>query len=267
MIETDTKNRPPESLDSPRRAADKKGSPLGIVCALLVAAVVIVAILYWNKNTSAASLDAKLVQANSDNTQLRSDLDKANSTAADLHRQLDAANTQQADLKSRLDAAVAQQASLKSDISKARSDLASEKHSAGDQQNALQGQLQQANDQNADLHKQLEQAKSESADLKSKLADAQTDLQKMQAPAAAAAKQEAVPVTAAFEKAIFGSRYTLHLKDVGHDPLTVTVSVDGAARSPAQLQPGATSDVSDLKAGQSVMISADGFQALSVTVK
>ncbi|HEY1764633.1 MAG TPA: hypothetical protein VGF85_06895 [Opitutaceae bacterium] len=224
------------------------------------------AVLYWNKNTSATSLNAKLAQTNSDNSQLRSELDKANSNVADLRRQLDAGKTQEADITSRLDAAMAAQSALKSDLSKSHSDLTSQQRIAKDQQDALQGQIQQATDETGSLQKQLDQLKSENSDLKSKLADAQSNVEKAQPPAPAK-QQEAVPVTATFEKAFFGSRYTLHMKDVGHDTLDVTVSVDGAARPATKIQAGSTLDIGDLKAGQMVMISSEGYQPLSVAVK
>lgn len=272
MVETnETKKSPPGApFDSPPpRAADrKKGSALGIVCVLLVAALVVLAVMLWNKSKTSTELDSKLAQTTTDNSQLHSDLDRANSSVTDLRKQLEAGTASQASIKSQLDTAIAAQAALKSDLAKARSDQKSLQQTAKDQESALQNQVQQATDQTNSLQKQLDQQKSENSELKSKLADAQANVEKAQPPAAAAAKQqEAVPVSATFEKAFFGSHYTLHMKDVGHDALDVTVSVDGSARPASKIQPGSTTEVGDLKDGQTVMISSEGYQPLSLTVK
>ncbi len=267
MVDTknETQNRPPEPLDSPARNKRSKGSSAGIICALLVAAVVVVACLYWNKKAAVTDLGTKLSQANSDNSQLRSDLDKANANLADVRHQLDASNAQAADLKAQLASAASRQAALDSDLKRARADLSSLKQSSTQAETASNEQLQKATDDAANLRKQLEQAKSESADLSSQLASAQSALQKATPPPET--KQEVLPVSATFDKALFGSHYTMHLKDTGSGPLEVTVSVNGSARPATKIQAGATADIGDLKAGDTVQVSSAGFQPVSQTVK
>jgi septal ring factor EnvC (AmiA/AmiB activator) len=245
------------------------GAPFAIRATVFVLAVVIIILAYAAYHEKALLTDTKaqLTRANTDSNQAKSDLDQARSQATGLQTQVDQLKSQQTALQSQVADAQGKQADLQAQIVKAQglqADLKSRLDNANNQSAGLQAELARANNSAADARKQLDQANSHANDLQAQLDKAKTDA--TSAPLAAAALK-ALPVAATFEKGFWGGKYTMHVKNQGTDPLPINLTVDGGAVKSATVQPGMTYDMDDLKSGSNVVVSSDGFQTDTLTVK
>jgi hypothetical protein len=116
----------------------------------------------------------------------------------------------------------------------------------------------------ADVRKQLDQANAHAADLQAQMDKAKSDAA---TPAVAAAVVRPLPAGATFEKGFFGSKYTMHVKNQGTDPLPINITVNGGPVTSATVKGGETYDLKDVASGASVVISSDGFQTDNLIAK
>jgi len=260
-------NHPTDTHVDEEHRAPRSSLGLGAICAILAIGAVALGSLYRAESTLAAALNAKLAQADSEAGKIRADLERANAASTDLQRQLEASRVQLADLKSQLGRAADQRHALQAQLDNARAELGSLQKADKARDAGDQARLSQAADEVSGLRRQLDQAKSQSADLQTRLAAAESEVAKLQ-PLAARART--MPVAAAFERAFFGGRYTLHLRNQNPGPLKVTVTVDGSENPPtrsAVIPAGAALDMDSLREGQNVVVTSDGFDPVDLTVK
>ena len=174
-------------------------------------------------------------------------------SADDQQKQLKSLQGQKTDLQAQLTKSMASNADLSSQLEKSKQLVAS-----------LQANVDRANDSAARSQKQLDAANSHAADLQTMLDKAVNDAAK---PGTAAVEVRPLPISSSFEKAFWGGKYTLHLKNQGSELLRINVAVDGGSVSAATVQAGTMFDVSNLKEGSSVVVSSDGFTSVVLTVK
>jgi hypothetical protein len=245
------------------------GAPFAIRAIVFVFAVVIIILAYaaYHEKAQLTDTRAQLTRANSDSNQAKSDLDQARTQATGLQTQVDQLKSQQAALQAQVADAQGKQADLQAQVVKAQglqADLKTRLDNANNQSAQLQAELARANGSAADARKQLDVANAHANDLQAQLDKAKTDTASAQ-PAAAALK--ALPVAATFEKGFWGGKYTMHVKNQGTDALPINITVDGGPVKSATVQAGTTYDLDDLKSGSNVVVSSDGFQSDTLTVK
>jgi uncharacterized phage infection (PIP) family protein YhgE len=265
MIETSPTS--PESsvvYVQPTRSNTSFGLRAG--CFVLAAAVVVLISMVYQSRARLADTTTKLVQAQSEADQAKSDIQGANTKAADLQRQLTAATAQSTDLQAQLKTAQGQSTGLQSQIDKAtgqdtdlRAQLAAAKSKLADSE----ATANKANESSNQLRKDLDASKAQAADLQSQLTKAQGDHVAVLAPVLAV-----LPVTTAFEKGFWGNTYTLHIKNTNSEPLNVTITVNGSGSAQpisTAIRSGETYDLPKLAAGSNVVVASDGFTPLSLS--
>ncbi len=203
---------------------------------------------------------AKLNQAKTDadtaktqTTALQQQLDAAKAQSDDQQKQLKSLQTQKTDLQAQLTKSQASEADLSSQLDKSKQLVAS-----------LQTNVGRAIDSAARSQKQLDAANAHAADLQTMLDKAMNDAEK---PGTAAVEVRPLPMAVSFEKALWGGKYTLHLRNQSSELLRINVSVDSGAVSASTVQAGTMFDVSNLKEGSSVVVSSNGFASIVLTVK
>jgi septal ring factor EnvC (AmiA/AmiB activator) len=245
------------------------GAPFAVRATVFVLAAVIIILAFaaYHEKALLTDTQAQLTRANSDSNQAKSDLDQARTQATGLQTQVDQLKSQEAALQAQVAASQGKVSDLQSQLVKAhglQADLKSQLDKANNQATGLQAELARSNDSAVDARKQLDQAKAHANDLQAQMDKAASDAA---TPRSAVAELKALPVAATFEKGFWGSKYTMHVKNQGTDPLAINVTVDGGPVKSATVQAGMTYDVDDLTSGSSVVVSSESFQSDMLTVK
>ena len=218
--------------------------------------------------SNAAMLDVVTGTAAVSYTHLaKADLGMANARSAELQLQIESIGSQTADLKAQLDKAQARQSGLESQLQRALADLRSQADNARVRESDFQAVIKSSHDASSGLLKELEQAKSQAKDLEAQLAKTQGDLAKLQP---LAIKARVPPLTTSFEKGFWDRGFTLHVKNLNPDPLSVNIKITGLgtafARS-ATMEGGGSLNVENLAAGMRVAIESAGYDTMTVTVQ
>ncbi len=253
-----------------RQRKAQSGLFLALVGAcLLLAIVFIVHVLKVHKlEHQLDDTQKQLTAAKADATQAHADLDKAKSQASDLQSQLDQAKAHSADLQAQLDQAKQGTGQLQAQLDKSKADTAdlqTKLNNSKAQVADLQGQLNQANAGSAQMVSQLDQAKIQTMDLQARLQKAESDLSQLQ-PLLLRARH--IPLTTSVEKT-HGS-FTLHIKNLYLQPLSVDISITGPEKTRSQtnvIGGGGTLDVDKLNAGDNVVVASDGYDPVNLVVK
>jgi len=218
----------------------------------------------------------QLAPAKPDNTQAQADLEKARAASADLKSQLEKAKSRAGDLQSQLDRAKAQSADLQAKIDAAgaqSADLQAKLDKASAQAADLQGQLNEAAARSSQQAAQLDQAKARAADLQARLQKSEGEIARLQ-PLVQRARH--LPVTMSVEKAHGGpfslasaGGLTLHVSNLYLEPLSVVVAItdpDGTRSQSAAIAGGATLKLEKLADGDTVVVSSEGYDPVTLTV-
>jgi hypothetical protein len=131
----------------------------------------------------------------------------------------------------------------------------------------MQTQINLANSGSSQLICQLDLAKIQSMDLQARLQTAENDVAQLQ-PMLLKARH--MPVTTSFEKAHGGRRFTLQIKNLYLQPLNVTVTVNGSGKNRSQsntIGGGGTLSVTELSAGEKIVVASEGYDPVNLTVQ
>lgn len=248
----------------------QRGLFLALVGALLLLAIVfIVHVLKVHKvEHELADTQTQLTQAQNDAKQAHADLDKAKGQASDLQSQLTQAKSHSADLQARLDQTKQSTGQMSSQLDKSKADLAdlqTKLTSSRAQAADLQTQVTQANAGSAQLVTQLDQQKIQNMDLQAKLQKAENDLTQLQ-PLLLRARH--IPLTTSLDK--HGGSYTLHIRNLYLEPISVDISISGPEKTRSQtnvIGGGESLAVDKLALGENVVVSSDGYDPINLTVK
>jgi septal ring factor EnvC (AmiA/AmiB activator) len=244
-------------------------SPTALRAAVLFLAAIVAALAYaaYHLDSVAAHGKEQLALADSKIGQAKADLGMANARSAELQLQIESIGSQTADLKAQLDKAQARQSGLESQLQRALADLRSQADNARVRESDFQAVIKSSHDASSGLLKELEQAKSQAKDLEAQLAKTQGDLAKLQP---LAIKARVPPLTTSFEKGFWDRGFTLHVKNLNPDPLSVNIKITGLgtafARS-ATMEGGGSLNVENLAAGMRVAIESAGYDTMTVTVQ
>jgi len=239
-------------------------SPTALRAAVLFLAAIVAALAYaaYHLDSVAAHGKEQLALADSKIGQAKADLGMANARSAELQLQIESIGSQTADLKAQLDKAQARRSGLESQLQRALADLRSQADNARVRESDFQAVIKSSG-----LLKELEQAKSQAKDLEAQLAKTQGDLAKLQP---LAIKARVPPLTTSFEKGFWDRGFTLHVKNLNPDPLSVNIKITGLgtafARS-ATMEGGGSLNVENLAAGMRVAIESAGYDTMTVTVQ
>ncbi|HEY1763618.1 MAG TPA: hypothetical protein VGF85_01765 [Opitutaceae bacterium] len=253
-----------------RERQAQSGLFLGLVGALVLLAVVfIVHVLKVHKlEHELSDAQKQLTQAQNDAKQTHADLDKARSQSSDLQSQLDQAKSHTADLQAQLDQAKQSTGQMSAQFDKSKADMAdlqTKLNSSKAQAADLQTQVTQANSGAAQLVTQLDQSKIQNMDLQTRLQKAENDLNQLQ-PLLLRARH--IPLTTSLEK--HGGSYTLRIKNLYLEPISVDVSISGPEKTRSQtnvIGGGEALAVDKLALGDTVVVSSDGYDPINLTVK
>jgi hypothetical protein len=229
--------------------------------------VILLALAAYHERSKFSVTNTQLGDATTQLNQSKTDLDTANTKAAALQQQLDAAKAQSEDQQKQLNSLQGQKTDLQAQLTKSQADAAnqtSQLEKSKELVTSLQANAGQANESAAGSKKQLEAANAHAADLQAMLDKAMNDATR---PDTAAVEVRPLPVASSFEKATWGGKYTLHLRNQGSELLRINVSVDAGPVSASTVQAGAVFDVSKLKEGTSVVVSSAGFASIVLTAK
>lgn len=239
-------------------------------CLLFAIIMIVLAVKLSHRNSQLADTQKQLNQAKADGAKATQDLDKANNAAADLKSQLDKANSKAAELQSQADAAKSAQSDTQAQLDRQKT-LTGEVQAQLDKSKAqaadLQNQVNQATAGSTQLLTQLDQAKIQSMDMQARLQKAENDIAQLQPMLL---KTRHMPVTTSFEKASWGHAYTLHINNLGQQPLSVNISIRSQGNSRTQtniIGAASTLNVDKLSAGDIVAIASDGYDTVTVTAK
>jgi septal ring factor EnvC (AmiA/AmiB activator) len=264
--QVDQENAEPIQHEGESKSA---GTPLAVRAAGLVLGVIaiVLASAVYELNSTLANVRAQLVQSDSQTDQVKAELGRANARSADLQLQLDRATSQRSELQAQLEKAQVRQSDLQSRLDRAGSELRSQADKAQAQASEFQARIDLASNESTRLHSELDQAKTQAEELKAQLAKARSDVAKVQP---AAAKAPLLPVAATFEKNFWERGFTMHLKNLNADPLTVSIAIAGPEKAPARsatIESGGTLNVERLAAGARVVIECPGYEPLSLTTQ
>lgn len=272
MIELSPRISPKYTASSPEGHTPAR-SPSGLraVALVLGATVAALAFIAYHLDSAAARASAQLALAESTAEQAKADLGTANARSAGLQLQVESARSQAADLKAQLDKAQARQSVLQSQLEGALADLRLQADNAKAREAQLQADIQArikaSSDASSGLLKELDQAKGHAQDLKARLAKAQGDLVKLQP---LAAKARIAPLEASFEKGFWDRGFTLHVKNLNPDPLSVSIRIAGlgtAFTKSATIDGGGLLNIGNVAAGMQVSIDSAGYDTLTVTAQ
>ncbi len=269
MIDAPLQTEPQAATRKAGTSGGRSGSPLAVAAAALaLLACAALAARIYQQNSSIVDFTAQVALAKSETTRISAELDKAKVQSASLQAQLLAALRQGSDVQAQLAGANASSAELRAQLQKARAQL----DDAGTRSAGLQAQLDRANDAATGLRRDLVQATRESNDLRTQLAAAKAKIVAgTDGPRPVAAiEARPMPVATAIEKSFWDRGFTLHIRNLGTDPLSVTIAVTGAARPvsrTASMEGGATLDVGNLLAGENVAISGVGYETVNLAVR
>jgi septal ring factor EnvC (AmiA/AmiB activator) len=250
----------------------KTGPSFGVlaVCLILAIVVVVLGVKVHRLNAQAAANQEQLAGSKADAAKVQAELDKAKTQSGDLQAQLDKAKAQSTDLQAQLDQSksAATQAQALLDKAKSQSvDLQAQLDKAKAQSADFESQLHQATAGSTQLLTQLDQAKIQTMDLQSRLQKAEGDLAQLQ-PMLLKARH--MPVTTSLEKVHGGRNFTLHINNLYLQPLNLTIAITGAGKTRSQsniVGAGATLDVEKVAAGETAVISSDGYDPVNVTAQ
>jgi hypothetical protein len=229
--------------------------------------VILLAFAAYHERSKFSATNTQLGDATTQLNQSKTDLDTANSKATALQQQLDAAKAQSEDQQKQLNSLQGQKTDLQAQLTKSQAseaNLASQLDKSKELVASLQANVGQANDSAAKSKMLSELANARATELQTMLDKAMNDAAK---PGTEAVEVRPLPVASSFEKAMWGGKYTLHLRNQGSQLLRINASVDAGAVSAATVQAGAVFDVSNLKEGSSVVVSSDGFASVVLTAK
>jgi septation ring formation regulator EzrA len=241
------------------------GTAIAILVACLVLAIVAVYVVKAIGAQDAALADTKAQLARSvlraDDIQAKLDAAKAQSAA--LQAQVAGDQGQRSDLQSRLDQIKAQSAGLQDRLARDKSQLTVLQA----QLDQAKAQLERAAQESASSRVQLDQARSQAADAQAQLAKAQRDLTKARPLIIEARK---LPLITTFEKSFWDQGFTLHINNLGANPINLKIKITGLDAPRAEmtvLDAGATVNVEHLPPGENVALSSDGFDPLNLTAR
>jgi DNA repair exonuclease SbcCD ATPase subunit len=269
---------------APHRAGSRRaGSVLGILAAFLFLAIVILVLLgkvhrLNSKLQQGPDTQRQLDQAKSDVAQAKAELEKASAAPAALQAQLDKAKGQQAALQSQVDQlkGASEQHQLKLDEARAQSaELQAQLDRVKVQLGVLQAQLSQAASRSSQLLAQLDQEKARSLDLQSQLQKTKGDIAQLQ-PVVEKARH--MPIKTSFEKILGGPfeivsaarSLTLHVNNLYLEPLSVDIAITSAGNTRSlsrTIEAGATLNIEKLADGDTVVISSEGYDPVSLTAE
>jgi myosin heavy subunit len=229
--------------------------------------VIVLAFAAYHERSKLSATKTQLGEATTQLNQSKTDLDTANTKATALQQQLDEAKAQSDDQQKQLNSLQGQKTDLQAQLTKSQADwaaLSSQLDKSKQLVASLQTNVAREIDAAAKSQKQADLANAHAVDLQTMLDKAINDASK---PDTEAVEVRPLPVSSSFEKASWGGKYTLHIRNQLSQPLRINVSVDKGAVSATTVQPGAMFDVSSLKEGSSVVVSSDGFASVVLTAK
>jgi hypothetical protein len=245
------------------------GSAIGLIAVLIVlgALVLILGVKVRRLNGELADTQKQLTQSTAANAQLQDQLTKAKAATVLVQSQLDKETTLAGDLQSQVVQAKADTArvqSLADDQNAHVTDIESQLKKTKAQVSDLQNQI---SDDAAGSSAVLEQAKAQDADLQAQIKKANDNVERLQSWFL---KERHLPVTTRFEKVEGGRSFTLHVTNLYVKPLDVSIAIAGAVNTRTQknsIEGSATLDVETLTAGESVVISSDGYNPVTLSVQ
>ena len=265
----------PESTRNPpdvRTAGPKPGPVLVALAAAFLICLLVAVVLGVKKHGESAQLaDAQkqLGEARAQASQTQSELDKAKSAQAELQAQVKAGEARQSDLQAQLDQARSSASDLNGQVEREKQ-RAAQLQAQLDKTNTraadLESQVHSGNASAAQMTQQLDQDRIQAMDLQSRLQKAEADIAALQ-PMLLRARH--MPISASFEKSGWGRGETLRITNLYQQPITVSVTVTGAASRAEShvIGSGSSVSVARLQPGEKVAITSDGYDAVNLTVE
>jgi hypothetical protein len=261
-----------QNTPSARTAGPRPGPVLVALAAAFLICLLVAIVLGVKKHGVSAQLadtQKQLGDEKAQAAQSQSDLDKAKSAQAELQAQLKTATAKQSDLQAQLDQARSSTNDLNNQIEREKQ-RAAEVQAQLDKTNTraadLEGQVHSGRASSAQMMTQLDQDRIQSMDLQTRLQKAEADIAALQ-PMLLKARH--MPVSTAFEKSGWGRGYELKISNLYQQPITVSVNITGSDKRAEShvIGSGATVSVGNLKAGDKVAITSDGYDAVNLTVQ
>jgi septal ring factor EnvC (AmiA/AmiB activator) len=238
---------------------------------LLAILVLVLGVKVHRRDAQLANAQKQLAEVKSDDAKVKGELDKATSESGDLKAQLDKAKSQSGALQAQVEQAKSAAADLQTQADKSKAqtaDIQARLDKSKTQSADLQDQLNQATAGSTQLLTQLDQAKIQSMDMQARLQKAEADISQLQPMLL---KTRHMPVTTSFEKEHWGRGITLHVNNLTQQPLGVDITVNSRGNPPrAQahvIGPAGTLNIDKLLAGDSVVVSSDGYDTLNLTAQ
>jgi len=264
-------------------ANGQRGSALAVLLICVGLAIIVIVLSFRVHSLSgrvarAAEPQAPAATAKADIAPAQAELDKAKGAVAQLQAQLDKAAGREAGLRSQLVKAAAQAADLQAQLDGAKtrlSGLQSQAESATSRAAELEAQLAGAASRATQLQTQLDQETARGSDLQARLKKAEADIAGLQ-PLVRRGRR--LPITTSVERdqgSLLGwaggrGSLTLHIVNPFPESLPVAITVNGpdTNRSVTGSIAGAsTLNIEKLAGGQTVVISSEGYDPVTVAIK
>lgn len=244
--------------------------PAACLVLAIAALFIVLGVKIHRLKAEVAATQKQLAQARTETTQTQAELDKDKAASNGLQSQLDQAKSQRSQLQSQVDVAKTATTELQSKLDREKessTDLQAELNKDKAHADELQTRLDQATAASTQQLTELNQAKIMALDLQSRLQKAESDIAELQP---LLLKAGHMPITTSFEKAQGGRSFTLHINNLYLQPLSVGVSISGGEKPRSQyniIGAGATQNVEKLAAGETVVITSEGYDPVKLTAQ